>query len=84
MPWVGLQCVIVVFSDHSHLFLSLSKFTLYLQEALGIGPETTNSIIHMFSKVKSQFDRRHRFHHNRLYGIILEASKLDDFNVFPL
>ena len=20
LPWVGLQCVIVVFSDHSHLF----------------------------------------------------------------
>ena len=22
MPWVGLQCVIVVFPDHTHLFLN--------------------------------------------------------------
>ena len=24
VPWVGLQCVIVVFSDHTHLFINFS------------------------------------------------------------
>ena len=24
MPWVGLQCLIVVFPDHTHLLLDLS------------------------------------------------------------
>ena len=27
MPWVGLQCVIVVFPDHTHLLLDTSKFS---------------------------------------------------------
>ena len=26
MPWVGLQCVIVVFSDHNHLHLPADRF----------------------------------------------------------
>ena len=24
LPWIGLQCVIVVFSDHSHYFLAFN------------------------------------------------------------
>ena len=26
VPWVGLQCVIVVFPDHTHLLFSIVKF----------------------------------------------------------
>ena len=26
MPWVGLQCVIVVFPDHTHLLFHLRKY----------------------------------------------------------
>ena len=34
VPWVGLQCVIVVFSDHTHFLcrrVSLNKNMTYLQ-----------------------------------------------------
>ena len=28
VPWVGLQCVIVVFPDHTHLLLGLLKLSI--------------------------------------------------------
>ena len=42
VPWVGLQCVIVVFPDHTHLLFYSTYFrkmnSLNLDQALALGP----------------------------------------------
>ena len=37
VPWVGLQCVILVFSDHTHLLLSYSSILLRFSKRVGYG-----------------------------------------------
>ena len=37
VPWVGLQCVIVVFSDHAHLLFSCSSILIKIRQKSGIG-----------------------------------------------
>ena len=35
VPWIGLQCVIVVFPDHTHLLFGLKKFAANLPLSRG-------------------------------------------------
>ena len=47
VPWVGLQCVIVVFSDHSHL-LFYSQLYIYIQQKWVSSNQTSLLLFVMF------------------------------------
>ena len=47
VPWVGVQCVIVVFPDQTHLFFYTSQFKLYSSQFIrptSYGHHTSNLI----------------------------------------
>ena len=50
LPWVGLQCVLVVLSGHNHLLLLFKQ--LYHEVQLSCGPRCEKTCLQRFAKNK--------------------------------